>query len=64
MRYRVYTGPTLVGAIAQRLRNAGVNVFLEGTAHVYVQDTTQDDVLAALKDVSGFRTGDVLVQLP
>jgi hypothetical protein len=36
-RYRIYTGPTLVHAIANRLSQAYVQVTLEGTAHVYVE---------------------------
>lgn len=49
-RFKVYTGPTLVGNVAHRLRQAGFDVLIEGTEHVYVAkfDATQADVLQVL----------------
>lgn len=36
-RYRIYTGPSIVKAIADRLSAAGLNVVVTGTEHVYVE---------------------------
>jgi hypothetical protein len=49
-RYVVYCGPTLVASTAQRLRDAGFTVSVEGTEHVYFGgfDRTPQDVLDAL----------------
>jgi hypothetical protein len=33
---RVWTGPTSVGSVAAKLREAGVTVTVEGTEHVHV----------------------------
>lgn len=35
-RWKLYTGPTLVNYVANRLRTHGVNVTVEGTEHVYL----------------------------
>ena len=32
---RVYVGPTLVGALAAKFRQAGIDVTCEGTEHLY-----------------------------
>lgn len=56
-RYRIYTGPTIVGQIATTLRDGGITVFLEGTEHVYVQGCTPEQLLATLG--SGFTLSDV-----
>ena len=37
--YRVYCGPSSVAQTAERLRESGVDVTCEGTAHVYVSTT-------------------------
>lgn len=48
-RFAVYTGPTLVEPVAQRLRDAGVTVTCEGTMHVHVEtDKTEADLLTIL----------------
>lgn len=47
-RYSVYTGPTVTETAAKYLRNAGLNVYLEGTEHVYVEADSALTVLLAL----------------
>lgn len=47
--YRVYTGPTLVQAVAEKLRTVDtILVTLEGTEHVYVKAPSVRDVLSGL----------------
>lgn len=44
---RAWTGPCLVGQIADKARDAGVTVTCEGTEHVYVEaDGTEGDAAA------------------
>lgn len=59
-RYRVYTGPTLVQAYAERFRAAGIRVTIEGTEHVYiVTELVPDTILAAIGPISGLKRDDV-----
>ena len=46
--FKVYTGPTQVQTTAQRLRDAGLKVYLEGTEHVYVVALDLTEVLDVL----------------
>ena len=39
---RVYVGPTMVGAMAEKFRGAGIKVTLEGTAHVWCEVEADD----------------------
>jgi hypothetical protein len=60
-RYRVYTGPTLVKAVGDRLESRGPHVYILGTAHVHVETyLTVDELVAVLNDeFSGFTQRDV-----
>lgn len=58
--YRVYTGPTLVQAVAEKLRTVDtILVTLEGTEHVYVKAPSVRDVLSGLVPMSGWDERDV-----
>ena len=35
-RARVWTGPTGVQSVAEKFREAGISVHLEGTEHIYI----------------------------
>lgn len=54
-----YTGPTIVGQIAQKFREAGLAVVCEGTQHVWVPLQTDNEseerleILAKLRKVHG-----------
>lgn len=59
-RYRVYTGPTLVLPIAERLRACDtLHVTLEGTAHVYVTAEDAHCTLATLGRGRGWNLRDI-----
>jgi hypothetical protein len=48
-KFRVYCGPSIVEATAQRLVNGGLSVYLLGTETVYVETKfTAEHVLAVL----------------
>jgi hypothetical protein len=36
-KLKVWTGPTLVGQIAEKCRQAGITVLIEGTEHIHVE---------------------------
>lgn len=58
--YRVYTGPTLVQAVAEKLRTVDtILVTLEGTEHVYVSAPSAKDVLSGLVPMSGWDERDI-----
>lgn len=40
--YRVWTGPTMVRAVADTLTERGLDVEIEGTEHVFVRGTGND----------------------
>lgn len=44
---RAWTGPCLVGQIAEKARDAGLAVTCEGTEHVYVRADGSDEGAAA-----------------
>lgn len=48
-----HTGPTIVKAMAQKCREAGLTVTCEGTERVYVEATDRYHVLAELRRVHG-----------
>jgi hypothetical protein len=49
-KYKVYTGPTLVKPVAEKLRKAGIPVNIEGTEHVHFStDKPREEVLRALR---------------
>lgn len=56
--YKIYTGPTRVQTAARLLRDAGVEVYLEGTEHVYAVAQNSDIVLQPLR-ASGWTWRDV-----
>lgn len=60
-KYQVYCGPTLVQAYATRLRSHGLNVYLEGTEHVYVESrlTHAGFVCLVQSQFSGVKERDV-----
>lgn len=60
-RYRVYTGPTLVQCIAERLRASRyvLHVTFEGTMHVYVTAESAHCILAALGRGQGWTFRDI-----
>lgn len=48
-RYRLYTGPTIVKQTANRLRQAGINVTIEGTEAVIFESEAQNAEIATLQ---------------
>lgn len=61
--YRIYTGPTLVDGVADRLQTAdGIIVTLRGTMHVYVDAKSAEqvfDVLTATGTFTGWSLRDI-----
>lgn len=58
--YRVYTGPTLVQAVAEKFRTVDtLLVTLEGTEHVYVSAPSVSDVLSGLTPMVGWSASDI-----
>lgn len=51
-KYKVYTGPTLVGYAANLLQLAGYTVS-EGTEHVYVEAPNSCSVVTTLRNRTG-----------
>jgi hypothetical protein len=51
-KYTVWTGPTQVQGAADLLRQAGLNVTLEGTEHVYLEANNVQEVYNALPNWS------------
>jgi hypothetical protein len=59
--YRLYTGPTIVQDVAERLReNDSVLVTFIGTQHVYVSAPNADAILDAVGRGRGWTERDVL----
>lgn len=42
MKLRAHTGPTIVKEMAEKCREAGLNVTIEGTEHVYIEQPGKD----------------------
>ncbi len=60
-RYRVYCGPTLVNRVGDALDDAGPNVYIYGSAHVFVETfLTVDELVSLLNELfSGFTARDI-----
>jgi hypothetical protein len=61
-RYRIYTGPTIVKQVAEKLRALNIDVFLEGTEHVYV--STSLAIHELLKMLPTWRGADFRALMP
>lgn len=57
MMHRFFTGPTIVGEVAKRLReSAAFHAVLEGTEHVYVDSPRERaEVADQIAKILGFR---------
>lgn len=47
--FAIYTGPTLVDAVAEWLEKQGFTVLIAGVMHVWVEANSADELLVALK---------------
>jgi hypothetical protein len=57
-KFKLYTGPTIVKQTADELRNAGIEVTVEGTEHVhFLADGDRDQVTLQLRDILGPQWG-------
>jgi hypothetical protein len=58
-RYRFHTGPTIVQQTAEKLRQAGINVTIEGTEHVHFDVPSDDpqEVTLQLREILGPQWG-------
>lgn len=60
---RVFVGPTLVAPLADKFRQAGLDVYCEGTEHLYVripevpECSPSTDLLTALDNAHSTRFG-------
>jgi transposase len=57
-KFKLYTGPTIVKQTADILRNAGIDVTVEGTEHVhFLADGDRDGVTLQLREILGPQWG-------
>ncbi len=57
-RYKIYTGPTIVDAVARHLDQTLGEVF-QGTEHVYLYAESEDAILQALQPMLSWTKADI-----